>query len=138
MGMKRLMTLFAVSSLMFGLVAVTSGQSLAADVFNNGTDYKCGQDSANGTPDVCTDAKGQGTKNDPVINIIKVAIDILSFIIGIAAVITIVVSGVRMIFSGGDSQAVASARSGLIYALAALAVVILAQALVAFVLDKVK
>jgi hypothetical protein len=87
--------------------------------------------------DVCHDVSSQSGSNDPIIKIIKVAINILSFIIGIISVITIVVSGVRMIFSGGVSQAVASARTGLIYAIAGLAVTALAQAIVAFVLDKI-
>jgi hypothetical protein len=40
--------------------------------------------------------------------------------------------------AGGDSQSVASARSALIYSLVGLAVAVLAQAIVAFVLDNLK
>jgi hypothetical protein len=112
---------------------VVSGQTAAVDIFSH-----CGDNDPNYQPDVCSDVNSAKAQGDPIINIIKIAIDILSFIIGIAAVITVVVSGLRMIFSGGDSQAVASARGGLIYALAGLAIVALAQALVAFVLDRVK
>ncbi len=106
----------------------------------------CGSGSANGTPDVCTDisnqpgntdAGGNPTNQNPIIKIIKTAINILSFIVGIGAVIGIVVSGFRIITAGGDSQAVASARNGLIFSLAGLAVAVLAQALVALVLSGV-
>jgi hypothetical protein len=115
-------------------VFVASGHTAAVDIFKD-----CGAGNSNYNPDVCqaTDVQKNNNSKDPIINIIKIAIDVLSFIIGIAAVITIVVSGIRMIVSGGDSNAVASARTGLIYALVGIAIVILAQTLVVFVLDKV-
>jgi len=69
---------------------------------------------------------------------IKAAINILSVIVGIAAVIMIMVCGLRMITSAGDSNGIASARTGIIYALVGLVVVAFAQFLVLFVLDKIK
>lgn len=101
----------------------------------------CGSGSAAGQPDVCQDVSrqnGNNGKNNPIIKIIKAAINVLSFIIGAAAIIGIVVSGIRLMTSGGDSQAVASARSGLVYSLIGVATVVLAQTLVALVLDKVQ
>jgi hypothetical protein len=47
------------------------------------------------------------------------------------------VSGFRFLTAGGDSNAAASARSGLIYSLIGVAVVASAQLIVIFVLDKV-
>jgi hypothetical protein len=117
-------------------VLTVSGNALAVDVFQ-----PCSSAAA-GT-DVCNDASSQQGNNtqgstNPIIKIIKAAIEVLSFIIGVAAIIGIVVSGIRLMTSGGDSNAVASARSGLVYSLIGIAVVALAQVLVAFVLDNVK
>ncbi len=131
--MRRIiLTLAALVTLSTPALAV-GGTALAVDVFQ-----PC-SGSASST-DVCSDANSQGGNsgtNNPVVSIIKAAIEILSFIIGIGAVIGIVVSGFRIITAGGDSQAVASARSGLLYSVAGLAVAVLAQALVAFVLDRI-
>ncbi len=109
-----------------------SGTATAADVFQT-----CNGTASNTS--VCKDAGNQGGNNgnnNPIIDIIKAAINVLSYIIGAAAIIGIVVSGIRMMMANGDSQAVASARSGLVYSLIGIAIVILAQALVAWVLSK--
>jgi hypothetical protein len=134
--MKRIAITLAIifSILVPGLVLVSGSAAAVSPVPD------CGNGSAAGSPDICNDVNSQGGNNgtnNPVVTIIKEAINILSFIIGVGAVIGIVVSGFRIITAGGDSQAVASARSGLIYSLAGLAVAALAQALVAFVLDKI-
>lgn len=130
--MKRLI-LMTLTLITFSFpVLALSGTAAAADVFQacNGT--------ASNTS-VCKDAGNQGGNNgnnNPIVDIIKAAINVLSYIIGAAAVIGIVVSGIRMMTANGDSQAVASARSGLVYSLIGIAVVVLAQALVAWVLGK--
>lgn len=84
---------------------------------------------------VCKEVSGSSNTN-PFIGIIKAAINIISIIAGIAAVIGIMVSGLRMILAGGNAESVASARSGLIYSLVGVAVVVLAQSIVVFVLNK--
>jgi hypothetical protein len=118
-------------------LALTSSPVFAANVFNN-----CGEGRVAGsdTPTVCKDANTQAANNgnnNPIINIIKGAITVLSYLIGIAAIIGIVVSGIRLTTAGGDSNAVASARSGLVYSLVGVAVAVLAQVIVAYVLGKV-
>ena len=96
---------------------------------NTGTD-------ASGT-DVCKDVNAQGTNSNPIIKILKVAIDIVSFIAGAAAIILIMVSALRFITAGGDSAKVAQARGALTYALVGIAITALAQIIVEFVLNKV-
>lgn len=128
--MKRLIVFF---SLLFALAmpAFLVGQTSAVDVVGNA----CGGNSSS----ACTDAKkGQGSKTNPIISVIKVAIDVLSFIVGAAAVVGIVASGLRLILANGDSGSVASARSGLVLSLVGVVVVLLAQTIVAYVLDNVK
>lgn len=134
--MKRIFVSFSIILTLLTPALAFSSSAAAVDIFSH-----CGNGSANGNPDVCGDADSQGGnngKNNPVVGIIKSAIQVLSYIIGVGAIIGIVVSGIRLMTAGGDSNAVASARSGLIYSLIGVAVAVLAQTVVVFVLDKVK
>lgn len=70
-----------------------------------------------------------------VTDFISTTVNILSIVIGIAAVIVIILSGFKFITSGGDSSKVATAKNTLIYALIGLVVAALAQFLVHFVLS---
>jgi hypothetical protein len=88
---------------------------------------------------VCAGVKGQagsscGTGNVDINKVLKGILNLLSVIAGIAAVIMIVISGMKYITSGGEAQAVTSAKRSLIYAIVGLIVVALAQVIVHFVL----
>lgn len=85
---------------------------------------------------VCKDATST-TTGDPIIGVIGSVIEVLSIIIGIAAVIGIIVSGLRMTLANGDSNGIASARSSLVYSLVGLAIAALAQVIVRIVLGSV-
>jgi len=63
------------------------------------------------------------------------AINLLSAIIGIAAVIMIIVAGFKYITSGGDSNSVSSAKNTLMYAIIGLIVVAFAQTVVKFAIS---
>jgi hypothetical protein len=76
-----------------------------------------------------SDCSGSG-----VTDLIRSIINILSIIVGIAAVIVIIISGLKYITSSGDSGKVSSAKNTLIYALIGLVIAALAQFLVHFVL----
>lgn len=82
--------------------------------------------------------KGKSDVNgtDPIITVLKTAITILSYLIGIAAVITIIIAGLRMITGGANPESVSGARSAIIYAVVGIIVAIIAQLIVAFVLDR--
>lgn len=76
-----------------------------------------------------------GDTNTPTVErVIVAAVNILSAIVGLAAVIMIIVSGFRYMTGGGDPKAVASAKASLIHALIGLVIAALAQVLVQFVL----
>lgn len=62
-------------------------------------------------------------------------VEILSYVAGAAAIIMVIVAGFKYITSGGDSGRVSSAKNTLIYALIGLAITVLAQLLVHFVLN---
>ena len=57
-------------------------------------------------------------------------------IIGGLALLMLVVSGFRYILSAGDPEKIAKAKNGIIYALVGLAIAIIAQAIVAFVVNR--
>ncbi len=78
------------------------------------------------------DANAPGQTN--VGDTIKQGISILSIIVGVAAVIMIIVGGLRYVLSGGDSGNVSSAKSTIMYAIVGLVVAALAQLIVQFVL----
>jgi hypothetical protein len=73
-----------------------------------------------------------------VTSLITTIVSIISFIAGAVAVIMIVLSGMRFITSGGDSQKVASARSSLLYAVIGLAILALTQVIIHFALNTTK
>lgn len=88
---------------------------------------------------VCQDSNQQQQAGNPnaFIRIIKDVIDLISFIVGVAAVIMLMISSIRMVMSGGDTKAVTEGRSGVMTALAGILVVVFAQSFVVFVLDRI-
>lgn len=82
-------------------------------------------------------AGGQcGTGGDQINHIVRVALNLLSAIVGLVAVIMIIISGLKYVTSGGDSNGIASAKNTLIYAIVGLLVVVMAQTIVHFFLSK--
>lgn len=122
------MRLLAVLMLPF-MIGLTV-QASAVNVFPT-----CGTGNAKDT-DVCQNIKPGQPGQNPIIKAIKVTITILSVIIGVAAVIMIIVSGLSFMTANGDAQAIARARGSIIFALVGIIIVGLAQTLVAFVLNK--
>jgi hypothetical protein len=68
--------------------------------------------------------------------IVADAINVLSVIVGIAAVVMIIIGGFRYITAAGDSGKIASAKDTIIYALVGLVIVAFSQSIVFFVLHK--
>jgi len=92
------------------------------------------------TSAVCQDGNTNANAPNPIFGpsgILTSATQLIAYIVGIASVVIIIISGFRMVISGGDSNRVSSARSALIYALIGLAIAISAQVIVVFVLQKV-
>lgn len=126
---RKLLTLMMAATMLFPALGA-AGTVSAVNVFG-----PCG-DSAKNT-DVCQSVGTPGRAGqNPIIGALKVAITIIAIIIGVAAVIVIILAGLSMVMSNGDSQGVAKARTNIIYALVGLAVAVLAQSIVAFVLNK--
>ena len=134
---------------LIGLVAsllVPSSLVLAQSAVNPFPDKVCTSKTADSP--VCKDAQevrgGDENSNaddkNPLFGsegIITRIINILSIVAGIAAVIVIIVSGLKFITSGSNPQDANSAREGVIYAAAGLVVAGLAQAIVQLFLKKI-
>lgn len=130
--MKRLLISLAISILGFApglLVAVPAYAACSNDskgqvlqgIGATGSDASCGDNGATG-----------------VSNLIGNVIKILSDAVGIAAVIMLIIAGLKYVTASGDSNAISSAKSTVIYALVGLAIAALAQILVVFVIGSVK
>jgi len=85
---------------------------------------------------VCKDQNSAEANKNPIISIIKTAINVVSYMAGAAAVIAILISSIRFLTANGDENSIAGARRTLIFAGAGLIVVIIAQAIVAFALKQ--
>jgi hypothetical protein len=75
------------------------------------------------------------TDNSTIASLAKKVINIISLIVGAAAVLFIIYGGFRYITSGGDSGNVSNAKNTIIYALVGLIIVALAQFLVHYVIN---
>lgn len=81
--------------------------------------------------------KSQGaTGQSSVESTIKKVVDVLSFVVGVASVIMIIIGGLRYVLSNGDSGNITSAKNTIIYSLVGLVIVALAQIIVNFVIKE--
>lgn len=133
----KLKVLFATLALAFVMVIPVAAPAFAGAATGdvNITGGLCaGSSLALGTAN-CND---NGAAAGSVSTLIRQVINIISVIVGIAAVIMIIVGGLRYITSGGDSSSVTSAKNTILYAIVGLVVVALAQIIVKFVVDRLQ
>ncbi len=78
-------------------------------------------------------AKGN-TSGDPLTASIANIVNILLVVVGMAAVIAIIIGGLRYILSQGNEKSIEGAKSTILYAVIGLVVAVLAYAIVNFVL----
>lgn len=69
-------------------------------------------------------------------SVLVTALNLLSFIAGVIAVIMLVIAGLKYITSQGSAEATKGAQNTIIYAIVGLAVVAVAQTIVRFVLGR--
>lgn len=77
-----------------------------------------------------------GTTGGVISGLVGTVVNILSWIVGILSVIMVIVGGLKFIVSNGDANGIKSARNTVIYALIGLAVALLAQVMVRFVIHR--
>lgn len=86
-----------------------------------------------------TEVCNQGSSSNPFIGadgLLTKVVGFFALITGIVSVIIIILMALRYVSSNGDAGKAASARQGIIYAIAGLIVALLAQGIVMFVLSK--
>ena len=104
--------------------------NVSAQLFNGATKEACkGAQLSDGGANCGNEGQKANKTLERIINLLTV-------IVGIVAVVMIIVNGFRFITSGGDANAVAAARNGLIYAIVGLVVVALAQVIVRFIINR--
>lgn len=67
---------------------------------------------------------------------IQTILGVVFGIVGALAFVMLVISGFRYIIAAGDPNNISKAKSGIIYALVGLLIAVTAEAIVAFVLDR--
>lgn len=91
---------------------------------------QCGADQAGGNGQ----SPSQATTN--VNDTTKAIINILSAVVGIAAIIMLIISALSYITSNGDSEKIKKAKNTLVYAIIGLVIVALAQVIANFALTE--
>lgn len=132
------------ASLLFIPIAAIPATVSAVDVFDRDICERFKDEKEKNKPAVCQDdginQDGKVSNNNPIFGpdgILTTLINILSIIVGIAAIIIIMLAGLRFITSGSNPQDVTNARERVIYAIVGLIVATLAQIIVRFILGKV-
>lgn len=89
---------------------------------------------------LCEESKASQSATDNKIygpnGIITKAVELLSFVIGFAAVVMIIIGGFKYVLSAGDPNSVNSAKNTILYAVIGLVIAALAQAIIIFVVNK--
>lgn len=135
---QKLRTLIT-SVLLVGLFA--TGVSLvmpAKSAFADAASEACAGLKVTNPDAKCDDGSGGGGDAEADTGkLVKTIVNVLSWIVGVAAVIMIIIGGLRYVLSGGDSNGVSGAKNTILYAIVGLVIVLFAQVIVAFVLTNV-
>lgn len=126
-----LVAALAAIAISFGQPALAAGSTNSFDPLSKA----CQKVQSNSS--VCTDSAKTTDKNNPGIWVIANAAKVITLIAAFIAVIMIVVSGLNMITSAGNSESVASARKRLTGAVVGLVVASLAWVLASFVVNQI-
>lgn len=130
---KRLKLLIAMVLSAGCLSLVATPGAAAFDLFG-------GACEGNSNATVCEDASRNQTQSNNSLygpgSIVATIVNILTIIIGVAAVIVIIVAGIQYMLSTGDPTKVNNAKNAILYAIAGLVVAVLAQVIVRFVVSR--
>jgi hypothetical protein len=115
--------IFAVS--FFSLGAVSAQAPIFEDVCDASTaDSPACSDELGGNP-----ISGQD-------GVLVRVVNILSYMVGVASVVMVMIGGLKYISANGDSNSIATAKNTILYALIGVAVFAVSQAIVLFVLRR--
>lgn len=91
---------------------------------------------------VCIGANGGDTSktcdgDSDIQRVLKVVLNVMSWIAGLIATIMLIIAGIKFATSGGSSEKAKTAQSTIIYAMVGIVIVALSQIIVHFVLNQV-
>ena len=127
-----------VKTAVMALVLAVAGAGTIAVVDSFATGCVCTNGVASGT---CSEAeKGMcatgGDSSKSLDSTVKNIINGVLYVVGILAVVMVIIGGVKYTTSGGDQNAVTSAKNTILYGIVGLVIAILAYAIVNFVIGK--
>ena len=130
--------------LVSGTVSAAAGS--LSNVGNGITSQACtginSASNANTTPISLNPSAGSGScvgdqsAGGTLGNIINTVINVFSIVVGAVSVIMIIVGGFRYITSGGNDTSIAGAKNTIVYALIGLVIVVLAQVIVHYLINR--
>jgi Type IV secretion system pilin len=134
--MNKLKLFFIAIRATLGFVPLMSSVALAAD--SAGGAVTCGANqkidiSATGGCATVGDSSADAKINSTMTLVIR----IFQIVVGLISVIMIIFGGLKYVTSGGEAAGIGSAKNTIIYALIGIVVVVLAQVIVQFVLNRV-
>ncbi len=133
--MFKILKILTLTLVMLGALLIPSAVAFADCNDPNLTAQQalqCGATS--GTPNAAkTSAQAANNLNTNLGSIIN----ILSIIVSIIAVIMVIIGGFKYVTSGGNQEAVGSAKRTILYAAVGLVIVAVAQTLVKFVINRI-
>lgn len=124
-----LLTMFSVAALpvmVYAQADATTTPSSTKDALCQGVQFASGAST-------CDDAGAAKT----VPKVVNLAIRLFQLVIGIISVFTIIGAGLGYVTSGGDAAKTKSSRERILYAAVGLMIVVIAEVIVRFVLNRV-
>lgn len=142
---QKLATLVVSIFTVSGLYFVAAPSVIAADSFELfpntcervGDSEVCGPCNDNKDTTLCKDSQSNENPIYGPTGIIATIVNILSIIIGVAAVIIIIIAGIQYMLSTGDPSKVNNAKNAIIYAVVGLIIAVSSQIIVRFVISRI-
>ncbi len=131
-----------IKSLKYKLFTLATGIALLLPLGFSSLAYAQGFDQQNAFKSQgCSGTQAGGTTTcanagTSLNTLIKNILNVLSYVVGVVAVIMIIIAGFRYIVSGGESGGVTGAKNAILFAIVGIVIVAIAQIIVQFVLTK--
>lgn len=127
--MKRILRMIAGFTLLSGMLLVPAGTAIAQlDIVND--DVCSRANGVGGNPTACQDDNPGQDRLFGDRGIFTIVVNVISIVIGVAAVVVIIIAGIQYMTSTGDATKTNNAKNALIYAIVGVVVALLAQAVV--------
>lgn len=111
--------------------------SVVAQAQFNPLESSCDEVVRGQTSAVCEEARNTTDPVGGTDGIITRVANIIALVGAIAAVIVIIIAGITMMLSGGDSAKIQSSRNAIIYASIGIVVIVVSRSLVIFIINQI-